>query len=107
MREPGIVPIVWKRDGRGPWRTPSELVRPWHAVRERAQLPTAIPYALRHSSIVRGLRAGLPISLVAKNHNTSATIIEAHYGRFIASGLLELAARAVVPLVPQDDSNPV
>lgn len=33
-----------------------------------------ILYALRHSSIVRGLRKGLPIQQVAKLHNTSVKI---------------------------------
>src|SRR5690606_27920536 len=53
--------IRWTRAGRGPWKTPSELVRPWQAARERAGLPGVIPYALRHTSIVRSLRANLPI----------------------------------------------
>jgi hypothetical protein len=30
-----------------------------------------IPYALRHSSIVRAIRSGLPIRLVAALHETS------------------------------------
>jgi len=59
-----------------------------------------IPYALRHTSIVRGIRANQPIRLVAALHDTSVTMIERHYGRYIADGLDELAARSVVPLVP-------
>jgi len=39
-------------------------------------MPEVIPYALRHSSIVRGLRKGLPIQQVAKLHNTSVKTIE-------------------------------
>ena len=95
--------IRWERAGRGPWQSASELVRPWHDIRERAEMPDAIPYALRHSSIVRGIRANLPIRLVAALHDTSVPMIERHYGRWIADGLEELAARAVVPLVPQED----
>jgi integrase len=57
------------------------------------------PYALRHSSIVRGLRAGLPIRLVAALHDTSVAMIERHYSRYITEGLDELVARAVVPIV--------
>ena len=67
----------------------------------RAKLPDAIPYSLRYSSIVRGIRANLPIRLVAALHDTSVPMIERHYGRWIADGLEELAARAVVPLVPE------
>ena len=81
---------------------PSELRRPWDEVCERAELPGVIPYALRHSSIVRGIRAGLPIRLVAALHDTSAAMIERHYSKWIVDGLEELAARAVVPLVPRE-----
>jgi hypothetical protein len=59
----------------------------------------AVPYSLRHSSIVRGIREGLPIRLDAALHDTSVEMIERHYSRWITEGLDELAARAVVPLV--------
>ncbi|MEY9532176.1 tyrosine-type recombinase/integrase [Sinorhizobium fredii] len=99
--------IQWERAGRGPWHSASELQRPWRDIRERAEMPDVIPYALRHSSVVRGIRANLPVRLVAALHDTSVTMIERHYGRWIADGLDELAARAVVPLVPDDDGNVV
>lgn len=100
--------IRWERVGRGPWQSAGEIMRPWHDLRERAGMPDAIPYALRHSSIVRGIRANLPIRLVAALHDTSVPMIERHYGRWIVDGLDELAARAVVPLVPPDgDGNVV
>ena len=98
-RSKQITPTQWERIGRGPWQAASELARPWHLIRDRAGLPEVIPYALRHSSIVRGIRANLPIRLVAALHDTSVAMIERHYGRWIADGLDELAARAVVPLV--------
>ncbi len=91
--------IRWEKANRGPWQTPSEMGRPWAEIRAEAGLPEAIPYSLRHSSIVRGIRANLPIRLVAAMHDTSIAMIERHYGRYIADGLDELAARAVVPLV--------
>lgn len=91
--------VRWERVGRGPWQFASELNRPWDAIRRHADMPEAIPYALRHSSIVRGVRANLPIRLVAALHDTSVAMIERHYGRYIADGLDELAARAVVPLI--------
>lgn len=99
--------IRWQRAGRGPWKTPSELVRPWQAARERAGLPGVIPYSLRHSSIVRSLRANLPIRLVAALHDTSVAMIERHYARYIADGLDDLAAAAVRPLVPTTEENVV
>lgn len=89
----------WEKDRRGPWKTASEMTRPWNLVVAAAGLGGTIPYALRHSSIVRGIRANLPIRLVGALHDTSVTMIERHYSRWITEGLEELAARAVVPLL--------
>ncbi|MDH8500758.1 hypothetical protein QIG88_28435, partial [Klebsiella pneumoniae] len=36
--------IAWRKSKRGPWKT-AELTRPWGSIRERANLPEAIPYA--------------------------------------------------------------
>jgi integrase len=89
----------WKRTVRGPWKTASEMTRRWNKVADSAGVPGVVAYALRHSSIVRGIRAGLPIRLVAASHDTSVQMIERHYSRWITDGLEELTARAVVPLV--------
>lgn len=92
-------PTVWERVGRGPWGYSSEFSAPWAEITKRAGLPAGIvPYALRHSSIVRGLRQMLPVRLVAALHDTSSAMIESHYSAYIVSALDELAARAVVPL---------
>jgi integrase len=101
-QEPGG--IVWKKSERSPWKR-GELARPWNALRERAGMLEVIPYALRHSSIVRGLRKGLPIQQVAKLHNTSVKMIERHYAKYIATALEDLARAAVVPLVPRSNGN--
>lgn len=90
---------LWERVDRGPWKSAPEMTRDWRVVMAKAGLDGTIPYALRHSSIVRGIRAGLPIRLVAALHDTSVTMIERHYSRWISEGLEELAARAVVPLL--------
>lgn len=91
----------WVRTSRAPWWGTQEITKPWAAIRKAADLaPDVVPYALRHSSIVRGIRAGLPLRLVAALHDTSVGMIERHYGRWIADGLDDMAARAVVPLVP-------
>lgn len=93
--------IQWQKVGRGPWGAAYELLPMWAAIREAAGLADdVVPYALRHSSIVRGIRAGLPLRLVAALHDTSVEMIERHYGRWIADGLDDMAARAVVQLVP-------
>ena len=89
----------WRRDRRGAWTSASEITRPWKAICDELKLKDVVPYALRHSSIVRAIRLGLPIRLVAALHDTSVVMIERHYARFIVDGLEELAARAVVPLL--------
>jgi integrase len=58
--------------------------------------PTITPYALRHSSIVRQLLKGMPIRVVAANHDTSVAIIEKHYSRYILNHSDELT-RATLP----------
>jgi integrase len=94
-----ITATQWVRAERAAWKTASEMTRSWNRVMEAAGLPGTIPYALRHTSIVRGIRANLPIRLVAALHDTSVVMIERHYSRWITEGLEELAARAVVPLL--------
>jgi len=90
----------WRRDRRGPWTAASELSRQWRAICAGLGLEKRIvPYSLRHSSIVRAIRSGLPIRLVAAMHDTSVAMIERHYARYIIDGLEELAVKAVVPLV--------
>lgn len=91
----------WERDGRRPWTGAAQMTRQWHAILAATGLPDdLVPYCLRHSSIVRGLRAGLPVSLVAKVHDTSANMIGAHYGAFIVDATEDLLRRAVVPMAP-------
>ena len=94
-----IAITQWVQGERGPWFASSELLRPWKAIIARAGLAAGtVPYAFRHSSIVRGLRANLPVRLVAALHDTSSAMIEAHYSAYVVDAMDELAARAVVPL---------
>lgn len=92
-------PAKWERDRRGPWKDAAELTRPFAAIAATVEIGEMTAYSLRHSSIVRGLRNGLPVRLVAALHDTSTAMIERHYSRWIADGLEELAARAIVPMV--------
>ncbi|WP_294442548.1 tyrosine-type recombinase/integrase [uncultured Sphingomonas sp.] len=99
-RHEQVAPKQWERRDRGSWATASEMTRKWVECVSAAGLPEGtVPYALRHSSIVRGLAANLPIRLVAALHDTSIAMIEAHYGAHVSDSLHELAARAVVPMV--------
>jgi integrase len=89
----------WVRIERRPWTVAAEMTRPWRAALAAAELPgDLVPYCLRHSSIVRGLRAGLPVRLVAAVHDTSVAMIEKHYGAFIVDATEDLLRRAAVPL---------
>lgn len=91
-------PAKWVQDRRGEWTSAAELTRPWAALSDKLGLAGVVPYSLRHSSIVRGIAAGLPIRLVAAMHDTSVAMIEKHYSRWIVEGLEEMAARAIIPL---------
>jgi integrase len=94
-----ISPTKWVKYRRGPWLSASELVRPWRLIREIAQLSArVVPYSLRHSSIVRGLRAGFPVRYVAGMHDTSSAMIEAHYAAYIVDAMDAVAAKLVIPL---------
>ncbi|MGK6321383.1 tyrosine-type recombinase/integrase [Sphingomonas sp. DT-204] len=93
-----IKATEWERVGRQPWKTPSEMARWWKKAVDAAGVPGVIPYALRHSSIVRAIRADIPIRLVAALHDTSVAMIEKHYARWITESLDDIAARAIVPL---------
>jgi hypothetical protein len=73
---------------RGDWRALCAFPEPLRATERRApQGPaeTVSSYALRHSHITAQLLAGLPVQLVAKLHDTSASQIEKHYVATIAS----------------------
>ncbi len=98
VQKPGS--IEWHRDTRGAWQSSSEITRPWRDLVTRVGLPgDIVPYSLRHTSIVRGLRSSLPVRLVAGLHDTSSTMIERHYAAYIVDAMNELAANAAVPLV--------
>jgi hypothetical protein len=91
--------LKWRRDSRGAWGPAYEVDELWSKVVDRAKLPAGtVMMAFRHSSIVRGLRAGLPVRLVAALHDTSSEMIEKHYAAFIADATEELSRRAVLSL---------
>lgn len=94
-----IGPGLWRRANRRAWRASDEITKPFKIVAECAGLSGRTAYCLRHSSIVRHLRVGTPIRLVAALHDTSVEMIEKHYSHWIADGLEDIVARAIVPLV--------
>ena len=46
------------------------------------------------------LRAGLPVQLVARLHDSSSVMLERFYTSYIADALDDLARAALVPLLP-------
>ena len=75
---------------------------------KRAGLPKGtVPYALRHSSIVRMLRAGLPTRVVAQVHDTSTQMLEKHYSGAISDMMEDVIASAIVPLLPAQGGEKV
>lgn len=88
---------TWVRAERRAWGPAYETEKHWQAAVERAGLPKGtVMYVLRHSSIVRGLRAMLPVRLVAALHDTSVEMIEQHYAAFIVDVTEDLARRATM-----------
>lgn len=67
---------------------------------ERAGLdPSKVTlYALRHSSIVRQLLAGVPTRVVAAHHDTSIVMLERTYSKFIGEHSDALTRRALLDL---------
>jgi integrase len=104
------APLLLQSDGT-PWgRNPGQR---YH--RQVAQAAGAVGldpegvtmYALRHSSIVRMLLQSIPIRLVASLHNTSTTMIERTYSRFITEHSDDISRRALLQHNPQVGSNVV
>ena len=62
-------------------------------------------YCLRHSSIVRMLLQNVPIRLVASLHNTSVTMIEKHYSKYIVEYGDEHARAALLQHEPTIGDN--
>jgi hypothetical protein len=57
---------------------PAKMRGRWRAAVAAAGMAAGlVPYCLRHSSIVRGLRAGLPVRLAVAVHDTSADRLNA------------------------------
>jgi hypothetical protein len=82
-----------------PWRQATSLRQLWHQGLVSAGLPRSIiPYALRHTSIVRHLTAGVPTRFVALLHDTGTTPIERHYAAYIPSPVEQMARAAIIPL---------
>jgi integrase len=96
---PATAPLLLKDSG-DRWRK-SDHARPFaRAVEAVGQDPAEVSmYGLRHSAIVRELLAGVPIRVVAVNHDTSIGMIEKTYSRHIGDHADALARGALLKIV--------
>jgi len=80
---PATAPLLVKPSG-ATWKK-SDHSRPFaRAAAAAGQDPDEVTmYALRHTNIVRQLLAGVPIRVVAVNHDTSIAMLERTYSRHI------------------------
>src|SRR5499427_5796035 len=91
-------PLLLRSDGK-PWRPDNQDY--WLPLRNtvtRAELDPKIItlYALRHSSIVRALLAGVPTRVVAAQHDTSVPMLERTYSAFILDHADTIARRGLL-----------
>ena len=115
---PRDAPLLLKGDGTR-WLAANKSEQ-WTIFREVAESAKFDPdeittYALRHSSICRSLLKGVPVSLVARLHDTSSDEIEAHYAAYILDvagdvlsrkGLLQIKAPDGDNVVPLPGRRP-
>ena len=87
------------KSGGEPWRRGDHRWPFARAVKAAGLDPTQVTiYALRHSNIVRQLLAGVPVRVVAVNHDTSVTMIERTYSRYIGDHADALARKALLDI---------
>ncbi|MGM4967304.1 hypothetical protein AB7714_27645 [Tardiphaga sp. 1201_B9_N1_1] len=90
-------PGKWAKDKRQAWGRASEVGDLWAETIKLAGVPAdTVMYALRHSSIVRGLVKNLPVRLVAALHDTSIQMIEKHYAAFIIDMTEDMARQTLI-----------
>ena len=90
-------PGNWTKDKRQAWGRASEVRDLWAKTVNLSGIPDdTVMYALRHSSIVRGLVKNLPVRLVAALHDTSVEMIEKHYAAFIIDVTEDLARQTLI-----------
>jgi integrase len=91
------------RPGGKPWRRSNQAYPFRRVARACGQDPAEVTmYALRHSSIVRQLLAGVPVRIVAAGHDTSVAMIERNYSRYITDHADALVRGAMLDLMPRD-----
>jgi integrase len=100
-------PLLVKPSGQ-PWKKSdhSRLFR--RAAKAAGQDPSEVTlYAMRHSNIVRQILAGVPIRVVAVNHDTSIGMLERTYSRYSGDHSDAFARGALLDTAVPIDANVV
>ena len=95
-------PLLLRSDGK-PWRPDNQdYWLPFRNTVTRAGLDPKIVtlYALRHSSIVRALLAGVPTRVVAAQHDTSVPMLERTYSQHILDHSDAVGRRGLLNTAP-------
>ena len=99
---PANALLFTRPDGK-PWKRSNQAYPFRRVARACGQDPAEVTmYALRHSSIVRQLLAGVPVRIVAAGHDTSVAMIERNYSRYITDHADALVRSAMLNLAPRD-----
>jgi hypothetical protein len=90
-------PLLLRANGNSWSASSADHHRPFQRAVARARLDASVTfYALRHSSIVRALLAGVPVRLVAVAHDTSVPMIERTYSKYIGDHADSVLRRALL-----------
>jgi integrase len=95
-------PLLLRSDGK-PWRPDNQdYWLPFRNTVTRAGVDPKIVtlYALRHSSIVRALLAGVPTRVVAAQHDTSVPMLERTYSQHILDHSDAVGGRGLLNTAP-------
>jgi integrase len=104
---PATAPLLVKPGG-ATWKKSDHSRLFARAARAAGQDPEQVTmYALRHSNIVRQILAGVPIRVVAVNHDTSIAMLERTYSRFIGDHSDALARGALLDITEPSAGNVV
>jgi integrase len=102
---PATAPLLLKPSGTY-WRRADHSKPFARAAKVAGQDPKEVTmYALRHSSIVRAIKASVPIRIIAASHDTSVMMIERTYSRFIGDHTDALARAALLDTTEPDNGN--
>jgi integrase len=104
---PSTAPLLPKPGG-APWAKSDHSRLFARAAKAAGEDPGEVTmYALRHSSVVRQILAGVPIRVVAVNHDTSIAMLERTYSRHIGDHADGLARAALLKTDEPDGDNVV